>query len=230
MWQWMRSSAVALGPCQMSCSMSSYLWYHMPSAKPATSPAWATTASLRICSVPATMRAARTHALETAAGPLSSLMTWARPGWPKAWCPGGGLKNVAASRSMGSTRRSPTTWTGCGSRWAPHKVWGSSRWSGDLTDLLRACLPCPSPGEADHTFLTAHSMLLTRPSGMEPAAPISLRQPQVPERQQSGMGKSPYTRDLSPWPWASPFPSPGLTALSTMRELDVWASPSTPSS
>lgn len=60
---------------------------------------------------------------------------------------------------------------------------------------------------------------------MEHAAPIFWGQPQDPERQHSGMEESLYTKNLGSWPWASPFPSPGLTVL---RELDVWASPSTP--
>lgn len=70
-------------------------------------------------------------------------------------------------------------------------------------------------------------MLLTRPNGMEHAAPILWGQPQDPKRQQSGIEESLYTKDLGPWPWASPFPSPGLTVLSNTKELEVWASPST---
>lgn len=63
---------------------------------------------------------------------------------------------------------------------------------------------------------------------MEHASPILWGQPQDPERQHSSMEESLYTKDLGPWPWASPFPSPGLTVLSNTRELDIWASPSTP--
>lgn len=63
---------------------------------------------------------------------------------------------------------------------------------------------------------------------MEHASPILWGQPQDPERQHSSMEESLYTKDLGPWPWESPFPSPGLTVLSKTRELDIWASPSTP--
>lgn len=37
-----------------------------------------------------------------------------------------------------------------------------------------------------------------------------------------------YPRILGPQLWASPFPSSGRAVLSNTRELDVWASPSTP--
>lgn len=52
--------------------------------------------------------------------------------------------------------------------------------------------------------------------------PSSRDSPLDPERQECGIGKGLYTRDLGPWAWASCFLSLGLTLpSSTMRELDL---------